>query len=122
MEAPKSTSSASLKMTGLDAGKESYTLTSGASGTPIQDAAIAMAPAQPVPVVEDEDDISVPVTAGTTCQRKGCGLAFESDEANRIGDGKGTVCTYHPAPVSRSNIHEKIHFSTIHIAHFQRRQ
>jgi hypothetical protein len=63
--------------------------------------AIAKAPVQPAPVVEDEDDPSVSVTAGTICRRKGCGLEFESDEANRIGDGEGTVCTYHPAPVSR---------------------
>jgi len=98
VEAPKSTSTANLKMTGSDAGKEVFISDSGASGTPIQGAAMAMAPVQPVPVVEDEDDPSVPVTAGTPCRRKGCGVVFESDEANRIGDGEGTVCTYHPAP------------------------
>jgi hypothetical protein len=100
VEAPKPASTANLKMTGSGAGKESYTSTSAASGTLIQDAAIAMVPVQPEPVVEEEDDPSVPVTAGTVCRRKGCGLKFDSDEANRIGDGEGTVCTYHPAPVS----------------------
>lgn len=102
MQAPKSKSTASLKMTESSAGKESYTAFA-ARGTPIQDDAIAIGPTQPVPVVE-EDDISVSVSAGTICRRKGCGLKFESDEANRIGDGEGTVCTYHPAPVSHSDI------------------
>ncbi|KAG0705347.1 chord-domain-containing protein, partial [Suillus ampliporus] len=49
------------------------------------------------PIVEDEDDLSVPVTSGTICKRRGCGAAFVSDEVNRIGDGDETVCTYHPA-------------------------
>jgi len=51
------------------------------------------------PVVEDEDDLSVPVTPGTICKRKGCGVSFVSDEVNRIGDGDETVCTYHSAAV-----------------------
>jgi hypothetical protein len=54
----------------------------------------------PPPVIEEEDDLGIPVKAGTACQRKGCGVVFESNEKNRIGDGEGTVCTYHPAPVS----------------------
>ncbi|KAG2149376.1 chord-domain-containing protein, partial [Suillus clintonianus] len=49
------------------------------------------------PVVEDEDDLSVPITSGTICKRSGCGAAFVSDEMNRIGDGDKTICTYHPA-------------------------
>jgi hypothetical protein len=63
-------------------------------------------PAQtPAPVVtltpqaEAEDDPSVTVAPGTLCKRKGCGVAFVSDEENRTGDGEGTICTYHPAPV-----------------------
>lgn len=63
-----------------------------------------MAPAPPAPVVEEEDDPTIPVKVGTTCRRKGCGVAFESDDVNRIGDGEGTVCTYHPAPVSFMNV------------------
>jgi hypothetical protein len=51
------------------------------------------------PVVEDEDDLSVPVSPGTICKRKGCGTVFVDDEANRIGDGDETVCIYHPASV-----------------------
>ncbi|KAG2041451.1 chord-domain-containing protein [Suillus americanus] len=49
------------------------------------------------PVVEDEDDLDVPITPGTVCKRKSCGVAFVSDEVNRIGDGDKTICTYHPA-------------------------
>ncbi|PFH50082.1 hypothetical protein AMATHDRAFT_146021 [Amanita thiersii Skay4041] len=55
-------------------------------------------PTQPIPVVEEEDDLSVPVAPGTVCKRKGCGVAFVSDEANRLGNGEGTVCVYHPKP------------------------
>jgi hypothetical protein len=87
-------------MTGSDAGKEAYITQSETGGMAIQGAAMAMAPVQLAPVIEEEDDPSVPVSAGTSCRRKGCGVVFESDEINRIGDGEGTVCTYHPAPVS----------------------
>jgi hypothetical protein len=59
-----------------------------------------MAPAPAPPVIEEDDDPSMPVKAGTTCRRKGCDVVYESDEVNRIGDGAGTVCTYHSAPVS----------------------
>jgi len=54
-------------------------------------------PPAPAPIVEEEDDLSVPVSAGTTCKRNGCKAEFVSDEVNRLGDGEGTVCTYHPA-------------------------
>ncbi|KAF7311544.1 hypothetical protein MKEN_01056800 [Mycena kentingensis (nom. inval.)] len=50
----------------------------------------------PAPVVEEEDDLEAVVSPGTTCKRKGCGVAFVSNEENRLGDGQGTVCTYHP--------------------------
>ncbi|TFK76587.1 chord-domain-containing protein [Pluteus cervinus] len=52
----------------------------------------------PAPAVEEEEDFNVPVSPGTECRRKGCNVKFVSDEVNRIGDGEGTVCTYHPAP------------------------
>jgi len=52
-------------------------------------------PSQP----EEEDDLSVAVAPGTECRRKGCSVTFVSDAENRIGNGDGTVCTYHPAPV-----------------------
>jgi hypothetical protein len=98
IEAPKSTSSANLTMTETPAGKEVYTSGPRANNTPTSTAAMVVAPAPPV--IEAEDDLSISVKIGTMCQRKGCGVVFESDEKNRIGDGEGTVCTYHPAPVS----------------------
>jgi len=96
MEAPKSMSSANLTMTETPAGQEVYTSGLRANNTSTLTAAMAVAPAPPV--IEAADDLSVPVKIGTTCQRNGCGVVFESDEKNRIGDGEGTVCTYHPAP------------------------
>ena len=56
-------------------------------------------PAASAPVLE-QDDLSTPVPVGTVCRRKGCGVAFISEEVNRQGDGEGTVCQYHPLPVS----------------------
>jgi hypothetical protein len=85
-------------MTETPAGKEVYTSGPRANNTPTSTAAMVVAPAPPV--IEAEDDLSISVKIGTMCQRKGCGVVFESDEKNRIGDGEGTVCTYHPAPVS----------------------
>ncbi|KAG8217389.1 HSP20-like chaperone [Butyriboletus roseoflavus] len=57
-------------------------------------------PAESVPpsLLEEEDDLGVAVALGTQCRRKGCSAAFVSDAENRIGNGEGTVCTYHPAP------------------------
>nr|GAT59638.1 predicted protein [Mycena chlorophos] len=65
--------------------------------TPKPKPAPAPAPA-PTPVVEEEDDLEAVAAVGTTCKRKGCGVAFVSIEVNRVGDGEGTVCMYHPMP------------------------
>lgn len=55
---------------------------------------------QPPPVVqEEEDDTSIPVPVDTPCRRSGCGAKFVSEEISRLGEGMGTVCKYHPAPV-----------------------
>ncbi|KAF9432995.1 hypothetical protein BGZ76_010021 [Entomortierella beljakovae] len=51
------------------------------------------APAAPVEIVEEEDDLSVPVTVGKTCKRRGCGYAFVSEEESR---GNKVSCQYHP--------------------------
>ncbi|KAJ3526086.1 hypothetical protein NM688_g8303 [Phlebia brevispora] len=50
----------------------------------------------PTPQEEEEDDLSIPVSPGTTCRHKGCGKVFVSDEVSRLGDGEGATCTYHP--------------------------
>ncbi|KAG0043575.1 hypothetical protein BGZ83_011260 [Gryganskiella cystojenkinii] len=52
----------------------------------------APAPVVAEPVVEEEDDLSVPVPAGKTCKRRGCGHAFVSEEVSR---GADVVCQYH---------------------------
>lgn len=53
----------------------------------------APAPAAVEPVVEEEDDLSVAVPVGKTCQRRGCGQTFVSEEVSR---GSNAVCQYHP--------------------------
>ena len=64
---------------------------------------ISQAPATPKPVVpivvEEEDDHTIDVIPGTQCKRNGCRVEFVSKEENRVGDGEGTVCTYHPGAV-----------------------
>ncbi|KAJ4488480.1 HSP20-like chaperone [Lentinula aciculospora] len=63
-------------------------------------AVVKAIPAPPLlsPPVEEEDDLSVMITPGTRCRRKGCNVTFISDEENRVGNGEGSRCTYHPAP------------------------
>ncbi|KDQ60662.1 hypothetical protein JAAARDRAFT_31637 [Jaapia argillacea MUCL 33604] len=46
----------------------------------------------------DEDDLETPVPTGTKCRRKGCEVAYVSDEIHRRPDGEGAVCTYHTMP------------------------
>ncbi|KAI8138813.1 chord-domain-containing protein [Fennellomyces sp. T-0311] len=47
------------------------------------------------PEVEEEDDASIPVDAGTTCKRKGCGVQYK-DNATSRGNGAEALCVYHP--------------------------
>lgn len=56
-------------------------------------------PAEPEPVVEEDDDPDVPVPEGARCKRLGCGAAWEGEGVSR-GDGAKAVCTYHPQKVS----------------------
>ncbi|KAF5373017.1 hypothetical protein D9758_001627 [Tetrapyrgos nigripes] len=88
--------------TEADTGKETYSSGITISKPPqAPNSTMAAAPAvdlPPLTIVEEEDDLSVPVTPGTMCKRKGCGVSFVSDEVNRIGDGEGTECVYHPSP------------------------
>ncbi|GLB35085.1 putative CHORD [Lyophyllum shimeji] len=94
VEAPKSAPTTSFSVSDLPSGKEVYS-TSATTAVP---SAPDPSPPPPRPVVEEEDDLSVPVAPGTVCRRNGCKTAFVSDAVNRLGDGEGTVCTYHPAP------------------------
>jgi hypothetical protein len=105
---PSATSSKpnrSLTMTESADGKEVYTSSSVRSRP--QELAKPSAPipvAQPVPAekVEEGDDLEATVPNGTPCQRAGCKVSFVSDEENRIGDGSGTKCVYHPGAVRES--------------------
>jgi len=57
-----------------------------------------MAPMASVPntvAEEEEEDLDAIVPSGATCRHNGCQTTFSSDEENRIGDGPGTLCTYH---------------------------
>ncbi|KAJ7837001.1 chord-domain-containing protein [Mycena olivaceomarginata] len=97
VEAPKPSASTNLTMT-ESGGQEVYSSGPSKAAAPVQNqprAAVA-APAPRPTLVEEEDDLSIPVSAGTACKHTGCSVAFVSDEVNRIGDGEGTVCTYHP--------------------------
>ncbi|KAJ7445703.1 HSP20-like chaperone [Mycena galericulata] len=98
VEAAKPSPSANITVT-ESGGKEVYSSTSNAPNVPKQriDEAVATAVVRPT-VTEEEDDLNIPVSVGTGCKHKGCGVAFVSDELNRKGDGEGTVCTYHPSP------------------------
>ncbi|KAF7720588.1 hypothetical protein EC973_007277, partial [Apophysomyces ossiformis] len=51
------------------------------------------------PEIEEEDDETVPVSTGTVCKRRGCGVAYK-DNATSRGEGAEAICKYHPgAPV-----------------------
>ncbi|KAI0950473.1 hypothetical protein AcV7_008927 [Taiwanofungus camphoratus] len=90
-EAPTPATNADLKTTDPVSGKETYSSHPAVNTT-------SPPTIEPTPVTEEEDDLSVPVSVGTTCRRNGCQTAFENEEVNRIGDGPGTVCIYHPMP------------------------
>ncbi|CCL99326.1 uncharacterized protein FIBRA_01344 [Fibroporia radiculosa] len=95
--APKSSSAnVELKMTESQTITETYVSGPSESAMPPLKAQPPVTTAPPAPVVEDEDDLSVPVQPGTSCKRNGCKTVFESDDINRVGDGPGALCTYHP--------------------------
>jgi len=108
VDAPKvepsgtSTPNNSLKMTETVDGKEVYT--SSARSRPQKPAerskAIPTAPPAPTKKVEEEDDLDATVPPGTACKRAACKVTFVSNDENRIGDGPGTKCVYHPGAVS----------------------
>ncbi|KAI8360411.1 chord-domain-containing protein [Mortierella sp. GBAus27b] len=50
-------------------------------------------PAPPAPVIEEEDDPSIPVAVGKICLRRGCGHGYVSEEESR---GDKVNCQYHP--------------------------
>ena len=84
-------------------GKEVYTTLSTRSQpqkSAESSAAIPIAQTAPIKRVEDdEDDLEATVPYGTACKRVRCKVTFVSDEENRIGNGPGTKCVYHPGAV-----------------------
>ncbi|KAF9948878.1 hypothetical protein BGZ72_009240 [Mortierella alpina] len=72
-------------------GKEVY----GSAPTPAPAATkpAATPAAAPEPIVEEEDDLSVPVAVGKTCMRRGCGQTYVSEEVSR---NSKVECQYHP--------------------------
>ncbi|KAH8829507.1 chord-domain-containing protein [Flagelloscypha sp. PMI_526] len=77
-------------------GVETFSTKSLASSLPRQ------RPAPAEPEVEEEDDLEAIVTSGSACKHNGCKTTFESNEVNRLGDGPGTECLYHPRPCKSS--------------------
>jgi len=94
---PPVNANVNLKMTESTGGTEVYT--SSASVIRSKEK-LEASPAPAPPVVEEEDDLSVPVTSGTKCRRNGCHVKFVSEIESRQGEGEGTICTYHPSAVS----------------------
>ncbi|EIW60059.1 chord-domain-containing protein [Trametes versicolor FP-101664 SS1] len=94
--APKAqpTPQVELKMTSSQGGAETY------SSAPVNmPSAAASREATPAPKFEEEeDDLSAPVTVGTTCRHSGCNVEYESDELHRTEGGAAAECTYHPKP------------------------
>ncbi|BEI85294.1 hypothetical protein CcaverHIS002_0506950 [Cutaneotrichosporon cavernicola] len=65
--------------------------------TPAETPSVSMAPSKaptPPPVVEEEDDLSLPVPEGAKCKRLGCGAEWQGPASR--GDGPEAGCTYHP--------------------------
>ncbi|KAH9981266.1 HSP20-like chaperone [Lactifluus volemus] len=95
-----STPNKSLTVTESADGKEVYT-TSTARSQPTQRPAVApVASPAPTQQIEEEEDLQAFVPQGAPCKRAGCKVNFASNEENRVGDGPGTKCVYHPgAPI-----------------------
>jgi hypothetical protein len=96
-EVSKAPASTSLKQTVSNAGTETYSVQ---SILPPKDTASRTTAPKPEPIVIEDDDTTIPVKIGAPCKRKGCFTVFVSNEVNRTGEGEGTVCMYHPMPVS----------------------
>ncbi|KAJ7702304.1 HSP20-like chaperone [Mycena rosella] len=95
VEAPKPAATTLTMTEARSDGKEVY---SSSSSQNQRIEAVAPAVVRPTVIEEEEDDLNTPVSVGTACKHKGCGVLFVSDELNRTGDGEGTMCTYHPSP------------------------
>jgi hypothetical protein len=96
------------KMTMTSDGKESYTTAAvmpaaASAKAPAAAPAVATTAPVPAPPVEEEDDPSATVPAGTKCRHTGCSVVYESDAVHRAADGAAATCVYHPRAVSPSS-------------------
>ncbi|KAG6379056.1 HSP20-like chaperone [Boletus reticuloceps] len=99
---PAATTTGILTVTKSKDGKEVFSTAQTLLNQPQTSACLSTAlPAESTAPfhTEEEDDLSIAVAPGIECRHKGCRVIFVSDAENRIGNGEGTVCTYHPAPV-----------------------
>jgi len=53
----------------------------------------------PQEIIEEEDDLEVPVAEGSKCLRNGCRHTFVSEEVSRR-NGEESNCQYHPREAS----------------------
>ena len=74
-------------------------------------AVVPVAPPAPTKQIEEEDDLQAIVPQGAPCKRVGCKVTFVSNEKNRVGDGPGTKCVYHPGAV-RKTVSLYMHYRT----------
>ncbi|KAF8136167.1 HSP20-like chaperone [Boletus edulis] len=98
---PAATTTGILTVTKSEDGKEVFSTAQTLLNQPQTSACLSTAlPAEFIAPfhTEEEDDPSKAVAPGKECRHKGCRVIFVSDAENRIGNGEGTVCTYHPAP------------------------
>lgn len=99
-DAAKPPTSANIVVTGTHAdGKETFSTTLSPQQVV---STVTPTPPAPEPEQEEEDDFDAPVALGIKCKRNGCKVVYESDEVNRMGDGPGATCTYHPKAVGTS--------------------
>lgn len=98
VEPKKSSPVATCTPSQTEPGKEVYT----SKTTTTMGNILKEAPPVPIPVTEEDDDLSVSIKLGEICRRNGCKTPYVSDEFNRHGSGEGTICTYHPGvPIFR---------------------
>lgn len=96
---PTSASTVAPQASIVTDGKEVFTTAALVSSLPSTPKPATPAPAPP-PVIEEEDDLSIPVQPGTRCRRNGCMAEFVDEEKSRTGEDEGAICTYHPSSVS----------------------
>lgn len=101
--APEGEKDAAPAATSVAGGVETYGSTPAASAPSSIPASMVPSSAPTPPpapeLVEEDDDLSLPVPDGAKCKRLGCGAVWQGEAVSR-GDGAEALCTYHPQAVS----------------------